>query len=388
MHNAQSQVKQQSISALFYEKTTHNIHFDIFSYRSGPEACLRCMVITQNHHNILQYRETHCHPHGTFRELCSMISSDQELYPMFRVDADPIPCPIRGPFTFTYSRSGKGVCSNPVSRAEACVQDSKLQFRFQACVDVRGSQSSVETLTCLATWKEGPVSYLIGKLDHKMVSTDDDRFRCFVYENVRRTNELVISQSEDATCNGLRESADGDRVMNLIPDNSIKAGCSFPKWVTKYKHWQKISSNITYVFTSSTFSAATLSDHPTRYTEYHIRFLCRRNISKSENNFRAITHITIGCNQAYSCVSFKRRQEHILEITSGRQVENIEDACKDEGNFNKSTVLLAVTSYQPKIALAYIDLWRDDTFNNDASYSPFRFEPRWRVNDGDKSGVS
>ncbi|CAM1306201.1 Uncharacterised protein g4272 [Pycnogonum litorale] len=111
---------------------------------SSTERCYRCMIITHKHHNIMQYRETRCHTEHNAYDLCNLISSDQEMYSMFRVDAEAIRCPLEAPYTFAYkTASGKSVlCSNPLSRVDSCAVKSQLQFTFQACADVRGSQSS------------------------------------------------------------------------------------------------------------------------------------------------------------------------------------------------------------------------------------------------------
>ncbi|CAN8010983.1 unnamed protein product, partial [Ixodes pacificus] len=102
------------------------------------------------------------------------------------VDASPVACPFRGPFTFTYNR-GHGDCKNPVSTVDSCTADWHILFRFQACADVQGTESSVEELTCLATWKEGSAYYLVGKMVqrklHALPYSDGDSYRCFVSTN-------------------------------------------------------------------------------------------------------------------------------------------------------------------------------------------------------------
>ena len=37
--------------------------------------------------------------------------------------------------------------------------------RYQACADIRRSESSVEELRCLGSWKEGSTHYFLGKTD-------------------------------------------------------------------------------------------------------------------------------------------------------------------------------------------------------------------------------
>lgn len=71
-----------------------------------------------------------------------MITSDDMLYSMFRVNSKPISCPFSGAsFTFTYNR-GYGECAMPISLAEKCTDESKLLLKYQACPDVAGTESN------------------------------------------------------------------------------------------------------------------------------------------------------------------------------------------------------------------------------------------------------
>ena len=76
-----------------------------------------------------------------------MIPGDAQQYSLFRRDAAPVECPFRGPYTFTYSR-GHGECRSPVSRLDSCTENWRTFFRYQACPDVQGTESSgkIETL--------------------------------------------------------------------------------------------------------------------------------------------------------------------------------------------------------------------------------------------------
>lgn len=67
---------------------------------------------------------------------------------------------------------------------------------------------SVEELLCLASWRDGTLKYLVGKLEHKMTSSDEERYRCFVY-NRSSLKTYDVAQSADATCNGLPSATEG-----------------------------------------------------------------------------------------------------------------------------------------------------------------------------------
>jgi len=135
------------------------------------------MIINGRHENVIQYREGTlsvfefinvkmkykaldtkeislktdpaiifpgwCNPDRTsLEEMCTLITSDDTLYSMFRVNSKPISCPFSGAsFTFTYNR-GYAECVMPVSLAEKCTDESKLLLKYQACPDVAGTESN------------------------------------------------------------------------------------------------------------------------------------------------------------------------------------------------------------------------------------------------------
>ncbi|GFG35566.1 hypothetical protein Cfor_00062, partial [Coptotermes formosanus] len=163
----------------------------------------------------------YCDLKDSLDNLCGQITGDAALYSMFRSDAEPTECPFTGgpPFTFTYNR-GNGECSNPVSRVDPCTDESRLLLRYQACPDVHGTESTVEELVCLASWKDGSTRYLVGTVHHAMVHSNEDRYRCFVYERSQGQGQekhvtYDVAQSGDATCNGLLSAKEGSRTMRL-----------------------------------------------------------------------------------------------------------------------------------------------------------------------------
>lgn len=85
----------------------------------------------------------YCHEkQATLNEMCTSIKSDDTLYSMFRVNSKPIPCPFSGSsFTFTYDK-GFGECAAPISLGEKCTDESKLLLKYQACPDIKRSESN------------------------------------------------------------------------------------------------------------------------------------------------------------------------------------------------------------------------------------------------------
>lgn len=228
---------------------------DKFLIESRSERCVRCIVLNQKHSNVLQYKETFCFPNPRnnprrLRDVCSEINGDASLYSLFRLDTPTVPCPFSGPFTFSYSR-GHGECQEPMSSIQSCVDSTRLRFRFQACADVLGSESRDEVLSCYGEWKEGSTRYLVGKMTHKITRTDEDRFRCFVFERLSQgtsdddeaindaPNEgYLLAQSGDATCDGLSTVYEGSRIMKLTKSSSVIGSCDFPPEVTMSKYWK------------------------------------------------------------------------------------------------------------------------------------------------------
>ncbi|CAL8089252.1 unnamed protein product [Orchesella dallaii] len=293
--------------------------------------CYRCLVFSEKHDNVLQYKETYCKPERqSLRHMCSLISGDANLFAMFRLDAPPIDCPLSGPFTFSYDR-GYGECGNPESTLDSCTQASRLLFNYQACPDVAKTESVEEELQCLAAWKEGSYRYFVGLIQYRHhASSYEDRFRCFAYEvisssnvgNIRRgagpsshhhnshnhhqfpqtlalgrsrarpyqgigsgmnnfnnesrpqsltssSPEIVyrVEQSGDATCNGL-STMEGSRTMLLRrAQPATVENCLFPVWVQTHAQWYSLDQSSIYGFEGNQF----------RVTNYSVQQLINAN---------------------------------------------------------------------------------------------------------------
>lgn len=62
-------------------------------------------------------------------------------------------------------------------------------------------------------------------MDHIHALSNEDRYRCFVYEKVTPDSledvDYRVAQSGDATCNGLFSATEGSRTMILRKGESI-----------------------------------------------------------------------------------------------------------------------------------------------------------------------
>ncbi|XP_075970174.1 uncharacterized protein LOC142972776 [Anticarsia gemmatalis] len=298
------------------------------------KGCYRCVVMHEKHKNVLQYKETFCHRRDALPHLCSLITGDALLYSMFRENADPVDCPLKGPFSFTYNR-GHGDCKSPVSSIESCTEDSRLLLNYQACPDVYGSESTVEELECLATWKEGSLRFLVGKLHHNHATSNEDRYRCFVYEKTNATGtvkeipvppggiEYRVAQSGDATCNGLFSATEGSRTMAL-KRVSVRFNCQFPSWMTFSHTWHTLDFTSNYTFYQRN---ATL--RITNVTGADIKVYCVnvKASSPSGNSVALVAHWQHHCVSRYVCVVLYRRDTYIAELQRGTPTSRPDDAC-------------------------------------------------------------
>ncbi|XP_055618252.1 uncharacterized protein LOC129763325 isoform X2 [Toxorhynchites rutilus septentrionalis] len=294
----------------------------------NEKGCHRCVVIYQKHINILQYKESMgCKGRETLHYLCEQIPGDALLYSMFKINPEPIKCPLSGSFTFTYNR-GHGECKNPVSKMDMCTEDSRLLLNFQACPDVPGTESTVEELTCLAWWKDGNSRYLVGLVSHYHATSNEDRFRCFVYEKISGSGaanadaEYKLAQSGDATCNGLESAEVGSRIMTLRRAPMTER-CDFPAWFKGPRHWHALMGNANYIFHSSDGSLHIV--RPSGYME--ARALCEQINKQTATEMMAVVHHTTGCTSGYMCVMFYRRDTHVAELQMGTPAARLEDAC-------------------------------------------------------------
>uniref|UniRef100_A0AAG5D1A7 Uncharacterized protein n=1 Tax=Anopheles atroparvus TaxID=41427 RepID=A0AAG5D1A7_ANOAO len=293
------------------------------------KGCHRCVVIYQKHINILQYKESMgCKGRETLHYLCEQIPGDALLYSMFKINPEPIKCPLSGSYTFTYNR-GHGECRSPVSNMEMCTEDSRLLLSFQACPDVPGTESTVEELTCLAWWKDGNSRYLVGLVSHHHATSNEERFRCFVYEKLSGSDaEYKLAQSGDATCNGLESAEVGSRIMTL-KKAPLMDRCDFPVWFKGPRFWHALMGSAHYVFDASDGSLHIKK--PNGHTV--ARSLCEQINKQTSSEMMVVVHHTMGCKSGFMCVMFYRRDTHVAELQMGTPAARLEDACTTE-NFD------------------------------------------------------
>ncbi|XP_042217692.1 uncharacterized protein LOC121863236 isoform X2 [Homarus americanus] len=323
-----------------------------FLFKDKNDVCFRCVVISEKHPNILQYKETLCEPSRDLKALCSQITGDALLFSMFRRDSPPAPCPFKGPLTFSYTR-GHGQCTFPASTIDSCTSDSRLLFKYQACPDVLGTESSVEEVECIGHWKEGSTRYFVGRLDVSRTLTDEDRYRCFGWERARENEANIdyhLAQSFDATCNGVFPPFDGSKTLRIKKVGSY-SGCEFPSWVSSHRRWHALDRGASYSVAHHNTTLRLHHAHNSRtqptplglsqedeeegdtertkvsYAGTEARLVCSQQRDTSASRVVLVTHLTTGCSSGYVCTVLYRREGHIIEMQQGSRAIRAVDAC-------------------------------------------------------------
>ncbi|XP_021929001.1 uncharacterized protein LOC110834305 [Zootermopsis nevadensis] len=325
---------------------------DKFIVEDRVDSCYRCVVIHEKHPNVLQYKETYCDSRESLDHMCGQITGDANLFSMFRAEPAglPVPCPFKGaPFTFTYNR-GSGECGSPVSRVDSCTDESKLLLRYQACPDVQGTESAVEELECLATWKDGSTRYLVGKLYHKMATSDEDRYRCFVYDQQHQHSHhqvYQVAQSGDATCNGLPSALEGSRTMKLTTIENQHSRCRYPTFITDHHHWHTLDHSQSFVILHKNTTLRITREEGGQ----EMRVVCHNEYHTSHHQVTVVAHATSGCNSGYVCMAFYRREGHVIELQQSTLFVQVPEEACSPANFNPATlpyITLITTSLHKK----------------------------------------
>jgi len=317
-------------------------HSSQFIFRSSQEGnCLKCLSIHQKHANVLQYKESLCmvdRSYRSYKEICRSISVDEPLKSLFRVNASGVNCPIHGTYSFSYSR-GHGLCSYPLSSLHQCSDKSRLVFSYQACVDIKGSQSQTEQAHCIADWKEGSTYYFVAQMNSSHVSTADQEssFRCFVYKETH--SGFLLSQSGDATCK-LYTATEGYRTMSLKRLKEDGSTCHFPSWFTAHRRYHSLSYSNAYQINQAG-NALTLETSGSRDTT---KLECLN--MKSETNTTALFTVQSvrSCSVGFHCIQVLKKTENVFYIKIGRLSPNNEDACHTQLFFDNTIPTTTITT--------------------------------------------
>ncbi|XP_072752670.1 uncharacterized protein [Anoplolepis gracilipes] len=322
------------------------------------DNCYHCMIINGRHENVIQYREGWCSPDRTsLEEMCSLITSDDTLYSIFRVNSKPISCPFSGSsFIFTYNR-GYGECLLPISLAEKCTDESKLLLKYQACPDVEGTESNTEELQCLAVWNDGRNKYLMGTLKGRSVLSDAKMYRCFLYEerpHHQGKTIYLLAQSGDPTCNGLTTVSEGSPTIKLTKVDKEHSRCKYPTWVTQHHDWHSLDGTKDYHFTNknATLKIKAQVQDANGETFHEEKIVChnleklRLNENVQGNKVKLVAHVTSGCDIGYVCMIFHKRDSNIIEIQQSDQKAIMPDEACSISDPSKMPYTTLITTLQ------------------------------------------
>uniref|UniRef100_A0A1B6KQ90 Uncharacterized protein n=1 Tax=Graphocephala atropunctata TaxID=36148 RepID=A0A1B6KQ90_9HEMI len=325
----QSGIGHLTVNSTYFESKGECVQIEgdkyIVNERVEKDPCKRCIAVYKRHDNVIQYKESNCLSYDSLEELCHDITGDQSLLSMFRADeASTIPCPFKSPpYKFSYNR-GSGDCSFPSSRIDSCTDDSKLLVYFAACPDVTGTESGVEELNCLATWKEGSSRYLVAKIKKDLNLSEEDSYRCYMYSK-KPGSELMyqVAQSGDATCSSVTSPSEGSKTMFLTRVESRHERCQFPSWVVSHHHWHSLGNDHSYHFSHKNATLRITREHgPTE-----MRLVCHHVVTNS-STVTLVAHATAGCKNGYICMVFHKRDSAVIQVQQSiEMVKEPTEAC-------------------------------------------------------------
>ncbi|XP_064625526.1 uncharacterized protein LOC135486573 isoform X2 [Lineus longissimus] len=313
-------------------------------------GCYRCLVITPQHTNVLQYKESFCLgdsekpvPH----DLCDRILRDYNvLYTLIREPSKPVPCPFHGSFFFSYQNNSVP-CITPFSSVDECASNTRFMFHFKQCKNTEYSQNLDLDFHCLATWKSGQ-NYMIGHFQGRGLRNNKNlQYRCFMYEAI--TNKVMMAMSADASCMGLVEPRDGPLTMNLERDVQKFATIvyQFPEWFWRRDtKWHDLSGKYTYHLDKDKqvirISYQAKSGDEKEVIEA-IRCYEIDRVTTTERLFQAVSITSKGCETKFQCIRILQRNDDIAEFHRGKMVDQQSKACLED-NFNFGVKQLLIPS--------------------------------------------
>jgi len=287
----------------------------------------------RKHQNVLSYKESYCETYfDTFESLCDNIAGDSPMHTMFRRDAEPVRCPFKGPFLFSYSKGGSGLntCSYPKSYLDSCSDHHRLQLNFQACIDVQGSESATEELQCLGTWSEGSKHYLVAEMNRDHVYSDESKYRCFVYEKSGKGDNKTVkmAQSLSATCSGLWSPLEGYRTFDMNRVDGPRTRCDLPYWMTRHHTWTSLDTSIQLHVNSGerSFKLKNYQDvlHP---EDSHVT--CHDIVEEDKDIVKIVSYVKSGCDSGFMCAVFIYQTDNVIKVQFGHKARIPSEACSD-----------------------------------------------------------
>ncbi|XP_064625050.1 uncharacterized protein LOC135486291 isoform X2 [Lineus longissimus] len=327
--------------------TSQDNKYVVYDKQGG---CYRCLVITPQHWNVLQYKESFClnsanrgAPHG----LCDRILRDYNvLFTLIREPSKPVACPFHGSYFFSYQNNSVP-CSTPISQVDECASNTRVMFHFRQCENAEYSKNLDLDFHCLATWKSGQ-NYMIGHFQGRGLRNNKDmQYRCFMYEAI--ANKVHMAMSADASCMGLVEPRDGPLTMFLERDVQKFATINyqFPEWLWRRDtKWHDLSGKYTYhLDKDKQVIRISYQAEPGDEKEVIEAIRCYEidQVTTTDRLFQAVSFTSRGCETKFQCVRILQRNDDIAEFHRGKMVEKQSSACLED-NFTGGIKQLLIPS--------------------------------------------
>ncbi|XP_068204997.1 uncharacterized protein [Palaemon carinicauda] len=168
--------------------------------RNDDYKCNMCFIIHEKHPNLLEYKESPCLDEEDLNTLCSRV--DDFNLTLLKKKNGASQCPFPSRRTFTYHNPDEA-CEDLPSTMISGRNNTELVFWYQPCAGSEDNYYSSK-IECVATWREGDYSYLLGKLEK--LPDRPERYRCFTYKEVQNEEHMYeMSLGSSETCGKLGE---------------------------------------------------------------------------------------------------------------------------------------------------------------------------------------
>ncbi|XP_062578526.1 uncharacterized protein LOC134240458 [Saccostrea cucullata] len=310
-----------------------------FVVSNRDQECYRCLVINPWHQNVIQYKESYCQREKSLEVACRSINGDYPLHTIVKVPGSPVKCPFQGKYSFSYTKNGRGPCSNPQSEIHACADESKFKFVYKECQGIPDTKEKEVYFQCLATWENGE-KYLYGRFSGSDELSDRaDMYRCFMHSLFGYGGDM--SMSADASCQGLQSPTVGTSTMTLERFPTPPMQCRFPAIFEFRKVWRDLSGRTQLVVDDQmqvirikdTYPSYSLNADESGSNEVKLVMRCRTSHSGIGSVHKYVVYTTTSeCESKYRCLRIKKKDSDgkVLEMELGQPFNEEFNACDDK----------------------------------------------------------
>ncbi|CAH1774857.1 unnamed protein product [Owenia fusiformis] len=333
-------------------RKTEGPYYLLEQKRSDQPNCWKCIHVTPRHANVLQYKQSYCHPgRKTFHDLCyADIDPTSHLQTLVRDGGLPVPCPFEGAFLFSYNNNS-GRCQDPLSSMMECSSRSQFQIEFKHCYGIDDTYDRVAGLQCLATWKDGTDDYMYTKMHGPGFTDTDNTYRCIRFHDLG-TSAMRLAMSSDSTCFNMNDPTDEymeDLEFDLTRNHIWpSAQCEYPQWIHR-KIWRNIAG--TKILQSdgshSSLEVYHLVKPDGTLDDVIGKMKCISSFEEHERLFKFVSFTTTGCVSKFQCIVIHRRNHHVLEVEKSDLYNTREEAVHGCLHFTpqERTIIFNATSH-------------------------------------------